>query len=148
MNQDQDIWMRVGGSDKTEQQIANLRQLTLILYILYASCWILGGLPAIVAIVINYIKREDAAGTLYESHFAWQIRSFWWGLAWAVVGTITAIIGIGFLILGALVIWLIYRMVKGLLFWNDHKPMPLCDSPPQPRLARRGLARRVYLGRA
>ncbi|MBO1250605.1 hypothetical protein J1777_12330 [Comamonas denitrificans] len=63
--------------------------------------------------------------TLYESHFAWQIRSFWWGLAWAVVGTITAIIGIGFLILGALVIWLIYRMVKGLLFWNDHKPMPL-----------------------
>lgn len=125
MNQDQDIWMRVGGSDKTEQQIASLRQLTLILYILYASCWILGGLPAIVAIVINYIKREDAAGTLYESHFAWQIRSFWWGLAWAVVGAITAIIGIGFLILGALVIWLIYRMVKGLLFWNDHKPMPL-----------------------
>ena len=125
MNQDQDIWMRVGGSDKTEQQIASLRQLTLILYILYASCWILGGLPAIVAIVINYIKREDAAGTLYESHFAWQIRSFWWGLAWAVVGTLTAIIGIGFLILGALVIWLIYRMVKGLLFWNDHKPMPL-----------------------
>ncbi len=125
MNQDQDIWMRVGGSDKTEQQIASLRQLTLILYILYASCWILGGLPAIVAIVINYIKREDAAGTLYESHFAWQIRSFWWGLAWAVVGTITAIIGIGFLILGALVIWLIYRMVKGLRFWNDHKPMPL-----------------------
>lgn len=125
MNQDQDIWMRVGGSDKTEQQIASLRQLTLILYILYASCWILGGLPAIVAIVINYIKREDAAGTLYESHFAWQMRSFWWGLAWAVVGTITAIIGIGFLILGALVIWLIYRMVKGLLFWNDHKPMPL-----------------------
>ncbi len=125
MNQDQDIWMRVGGSDKTEQQIASLRQLTLILYILYASCWILGGLPAIVAIVINYIKREDAAGTLYESHFAWQIRSFWWGLAWVVVGTITAIIGIGFLILGALVIWLIYRMVKGLLFWNDHKPMPL-----------------------
>ena len=125
MNQDQDIWMRGGGSDKTEQQVASLRQLTLILYILYASCWILGGLPAIVAIVINYIKREDAAGTLYESHFAWQIRSFWWGLAWAVVGTITAIIGIGFLILGALVIWLIYRMVKGLLFWNDHKPMPL-----------------------
>lgn len=125
MNQDQDIWMRVGGSDKTEQQIANLRQLTLILYILYASCWILGGLPAIVAIVINYIKREDVAGTLYESHFAWQIRTFWWGLAWAVVGAITAIIGIGFLILGALVIWLIYRMVKGLLFWNDHKPMPL-----------------------
>ena len=125
MNQDPEVWVQVGGAGKTEQQIASLRQLTLIIYILYALCWVLGGLPAIVAIVINYIKREDAAGTLYESHFAWQIRSFWWGLAWAVVGTITAIIGIGFLILGALVIWLIYRMVKGLLFWNDHKPMPL-----------------------
>ncbi|MFC4622076.1 DUF4870 family protein [Comamonas nitrativorans] len=125
MNQDKEIWMQVGGGSKTEQQIASLRQLTLILYILYASCWVLGGVPAIVAIVINYIKREDAAGTLYESHFAWQMRTFWWGLAWAVVGTITALIGVGFIILAVLVIWLIYRMVKGLLFWNDHKPMPL-----------------------
>ena len=40
-------------------------------------------------------------------------------------GTITALIGVGFIILAVLVIWLIYRMVKGLLFWNDHKPMPL-----------------------
>lgn len=125
MNQDKEIWMQVGGGSKTEQQIASLRQLTLILYILYASCWVLGGVPAIVAIVINYIKREDAAGTLYESHFAWQMRTFWWGLAWAVVGAITALIGVGFIILAVLVIWLIYRMVKGLLFWNDHKPMPL-----------------------
>lgn len=125
MNQDKEIWMQVGGGDKTEQQMASLRQLTLILYILYVSSWIFGGLPAIVAIVINYIKREDVANTLYESHFAWQMRTFWWGLAWAVVGTITALIGVGFIILGVLVIWLIYRMVKGLLFWNDHKPMPL-----------------------
>lgn len=124
MNQDKEIWMQVGGGSKTEQQMASLRQLTLIIYILYALSWV-AGISAIVAIVINYIKREDAAGTLYESHFAWQMRTFWWGLAWAVVGTITALIGVGFIILAVLVIWLIYRMVKGLLFWNDHKPMPL-----------------------
>ena len=61
MNQDQDIWMRVGGSDKTEQQIANLRQLTLILYILYASCWILGGLPAIVVYLVSYALGAESA---------------------------------------------------------------------------------------
>lgn len=124
MNQDKDIWVQVGGGAKTEQQIASLRQLTLIIYILYALSWV-AGISAIVAIVINYIKREDVAGTLYESHFAWQMRTFWWGLAWAVVGSITALIGVGFIILVVLGIWVIYRMVKGLLFWNDYKPMPL-----------------------
>ena len=124
MNQDKDIWVQVGGGAKTEQQMASLRQLTLIIYILYALSWV-AGISAIVAIVINYIKREDAAGTLYESHFAWQMRTFWWGLAWAVVGGITTLIGVGFVILMVLGIWVIYRMVKGLLFWNDYKPMPL-----------------------
>ncbi|VUZ24475.1 Uncharacterised protein [uncultured Comamonas sp.] len=123
MNQDKDIWVQVGGA-KTEQQMASLRQLTLIIYILYALSWV-AGISAIVAIVINYIKREDVAGTLYESHFAWQMRTFWWGLAWAVVGGITTLIGVGFVILMVLGIWVIYRMVKGLLFWNDYKPMPL-----------------------
>ncbi len=124
MNQDKDIWVQVGGGAKTEQQMASLRQLTLIIYILYALSWV-AGISAIVAIVINYIKREDVAGTLYESHFAWQMRTFWWGLAWAVVGGITTLIGVGFVILMVLGIWVIYRMVKGLLFWNDYKPMPL-----------------------
>ncbi len=125
MNQDPEVWVQVGGAGKTEQQIASLRQLTLIIYILYALCWVLGGVPAIVAIVINYIKREDAAGTLYESHFSWQIRTFWWMLGWVVLGVITLPVLVGFVILPVAGIWVIYRMVKGLLFWNDRKPMPL-----------------------
>ncbi len=124
MNDDKEVWVQVGGGHKTEQQIASLRQLTLIIYILYALSWV-AGISAIVAIVINYIKREDVAGTLYESHFAWQMRTFWWGLAWAVVGVVTLLIGVGFIILAVLGIWMIYRMVKGLLFWNEYKPMPL-----------------------
>lgn len=123
--QDPEVWVQVGGGNKTEQQIASLRQLTLIIYILYALSWVLGGIPAIVAIVLNYLKREDAAGTLYESHFSWQIRTFWWSLGWAVLGAITLLIGVGFVILLVAGIWSIYRMVKGLLFWNEHKPMPL-----------------------
>ena len=123
--QDPEVWVQVGGGNKTEQQNASLRQLTLIIYALYALSWVLGGIPAIVAIVLNYLKREDAAGTLYESHFNWQIRTFWWSLGWAVLGAITLLIGVGFVILLVAGIWSIYRMVKGLLFWNEHKPMPL-----------------------
>ncbi len=104
------------------EKLANLRQLTLVIYILYAvSAFV--GLTAIVAIVMNYLKREDAAGTLYESHFTWQIRTFWWALLWAVLGVVLFIVGIGILILIADGIWVIYRIVKGFLNWNDGKPM-------------------------
>jgi len=103
---------------------ASLRQLTLVTYILYAVSALVG-LTAIVAIIINYIKRDEAEGTLYASHFTWQIRTFWFGLLWAFLGMCTIWIGIGFIVLGANSIWLIYRMVRGFLNWNDYKAMPL-----------------------
>ena len=103
-------------------RLESLKQLTLIIYVLYASSLFVG-ITAIVAIVMNYVKREDAAGTLYESHFTWQIRTFWWGLLWAVVGGITAFILVGFAILFVNFVWCIYRIVKGFLNWNDGKPM-------------------------
>jgi len=109
---------------KTAAELASLRQLTLLIYILYALSW-LAGVTAIVAIVINYVKRQDAAGTLYESHFRWQIRTFWWGLFWLVLGTLTTVLLVGFAILFAAAIWFIYRLVKGFLYWNDHRPLPL-----------------------
>jgi uncharacterized membrane protein len=109
---------------KTPEQLASLRRLTLVIYILYALSWLVG-ISAIVAIVINYVKREDAAGTLYESHFTWQIRTFWWSLLWCVLGMLTLVLMVGFVILAAAAIWSIYRLVKGWLYWNDRKPMPL-----------------------
>jgi uncharacterized membrane protein len=77
-----------------------------------------------VAVVINYVKREEVAGTFLESHFAWQIRSFWWGLAGAVVGALLMIVLVGWLLWIAVGIWLIYRIVKGWLNLNDNKPVP------------------------
>ena len=108
----------------TAEQLANLRRLTLVVYILYALSWLIG-FTAIVAIVINYVKREDAAGTLYESHFTWQIRTFWWALLWCVIGALSMVILVGFVILFAAAVWSIYRLVKGWLYWNDRKPMPI-----------------------
>lgn len=99
-----------------------LKNLTLIIYILYlASVFI--GVTAIAAIIINYLKKDDVAGTLYESHFRWQIRTFWFGILWAVIGAVTIVFFIGFLILIATGIWLLYRMIRGLLALNDGKPV-------------------------
>lgn len=111
---------------RTPEQIASLRQLTLVIYILYALSWLIG-ISAIVAIVINYVKREDTVGTIYESHFTWQIRTFWWALLWCVVGLLSMVILVGFVILFAAAVWTIYRIVKGWLYWNDRRPMPLAS---------------------
>jgi uncharacterized membrane protein len=103
-------------------KLASLKQLTLITYILYAVS-LFTGFTGLVAIIINYVKREDTAGTIYESHFSWQIRTFWWSLLWAVIGWVTVFVLVGFVILFADAIWFIYRIVKGFLYWNDGKPM-------------------------
>ncbi|WP_237172015.1 DUF4870 family protein [Pandoraea norimbergensis] len=106
----------------TEQERA-LRKLTHVLYALYALFWLTGGVTAIVAIIINYIKRDDAVGTLYASHFTWQIRTFWWSVLWGVLGVALAVVMVGFAILWVLGIWTLYRIVKGWLYLNDNKPM-------------------------
>jgi uncharacterized membrane protein len=103
---------------------AQLKQLTLAVYLLYAAGFFVG-LTAIVAIVINYIKRDDVAGTIYASHFTWQIRTFWWSLLWGIVGGITLLIGVGFVVLLADAVWVIYRIVKGVLNLNEDKPMEI-----------------------
>lgn len=105
------------------EKLASVRQLTLICYILYALSWITG-ITGIVAIIINYLKREDTAGTIYESHFNWQIKTFWWGLGIAIVGFILTFLIVGIFVLIGGAIWTIYRLVKGFLNWNDSKPMP------------------------
>lgn len=108
----------------SDTQLESLRTLTMVVYVLYAVSALVG-LTAIVAIIINYIKRDETRGTLYESHFTWQIRTFWWGLLWAVVGVCTVWLLVGFVVLAANSIWLIYRVVRGFLNWSDRKAMPV-----------------------
>jgi uncharacterized membrane protein len=101
----------------------NMRTFTHILYALYALYWLTGGLTGLVAIILNYIKRGDAAGTPYEDHFTWQIRTFWWAVLGHLIGFATIWIGVGFLILGAVSIWTLYRVIKGWLFLYENKPI-------------------------
>jgi uncharacterized membrane protein len=100
------------------EAIHKARNVALVVYVLYALSF-LYGITAIVGVVIAYIKRDDVRGTWLESHFSWQIQTFWWGLLWTVVGIVLALAAVGFLILFAVWIWAIYRVVKGWLRLND-----------------------------
>ncbi len=91
------------------------------------------GWPSIIAVIVNYVKRGEARGTWLESHFAWQIRTFWYALLWAVVvgllGALFAIVVVGFAIwaigLFALGVWAIYRIARGWLRLKERRPMPV-----------------------
>ena len=97
------------------------RNLAIIVYILQGLAFFLGGITALVGVIINYVKMDEVRGTWIEPHFRWQIRTFWIGLLWLVIGTITLMIIIGWFILLGMAIWVIYRIVKGALALNDGK---------------------------
>ena len=75
----------------------DLKQYNLITYILYILGFFLGLTPFI-AIVMNYIKRDEMRGTWLESHVDWQIKTFWISLLGYIVGGLLTVILIGFLI--------------------------------------------------
>ena len=110
---------------KMKEQIT----ITHVIYGMYAASLLIG-ISAIVGIVLNYIKRDDVAGTWLESHFRWQIRTFWYALLWGFIGFILAFVLIGFAVLFADFIWFVYRIAKGWIRLNEGKPMYLTNPAP------------------
>ncbi|KPF69454.1 hypothetical protein IP84_06340 [beta proteobacterium AAP99] len=104
---------------------SNVR-ITHIIYGLYALGFITG-FTWLVAIIMNYVKRDDVRGTMLESHFDWQIKTFWYSFAAGLIGFVLFITIIGALLAVPLwiatTIWVIYRIVKGWITLNDNKPM-------------------------
>ncbi|MBL1270960.1 MAG: hypothetical protein COB25_000785 [Oceanospirillales bacterium] len=98
-----------------------VRNLAVVVYILQGLSFFLGGITGLVGVIINYVKLDDVAGTWIEPHFRWQIRTFWIGLLWTIIGVVTSFIIIGWFILMGIAIWVIYRIVKGALALNDGK---------------------------
>ena len=90
-----------------------------------------GGIPSIVAVIMNYARRSATRGTFLESHFRWQIRTFWFALLWAAaiwmvsLPLMIVLIGFPLLVVGlvALAIWIIYRVARGWLALRDRRPM-------------------------
>jgi uncharacterized membrane protein len=86
-----------------------------------------GSIPSLVAVILNYVKRGDARGSWVGSHYRWQIRTFWFGLLWALIGWVLVftVIGVvvGVPILIVLTLWLIYRIGRGWLRLAARRPM-------------------------
>jgi uncharacterized membrane protein len=100
------------------------------LYLLHGASLLFSlGMLSFVPLIVNYVKREDAAGTFVFTHHGWQIRSFWWYLVWMAAGVavFATVVGIPLAILIWALAWLwkAYRLIKGFIYLNDNKPMPL-----------------------
>ncbi|HLX52925.1 MAG TPA: hypothetical protein VKR58_03240 [Aquella sp.] len=101
---------------------SKLKDMVLIVYVLQAVS-LLVGITLLIGVVINYIKRSDAKGTWLESHFSWQIRTFWLYFCFIIVGGATIFIGVGYIILFMALVWLIYRICKGWIRLSENKPV-------------------------
>ena len=127
----------------TSEQAA--KQLTTIIYALYAAGVLTGGLTAIVAVILNYVKKVEVAGTWLESHFSYQKKTFWYSFIALTVGSVVAVVG-GFVAAGigawldnflgtillfvagclwlvpfAAFIWSFYRIINGYLTLAKNK---------------------------
>ena len=105
------------------EKLKSLKTVATVVYALQALGFF-NGITWIAAVIINYVKKEEVAGTWLESHFRWQIRTFWFGLLWAALGAILFVLIVGWFILAADAIWIIYRVVKGWLNLSENRPVP------------------------
>ena len=136
----------IDGKSQTALPSEDLVTLTHIIYGLHAFSVLTGissaafivtaflsGWPSIIAVIINYVKRDNVRGTFLDSHFSWQIRTFWWSLLWVVIAGILIliatfigmVIGIPMMVLVGL--WILYRIVRGWLTLAGRKAMPVPD---------------------
>ena len=88
----------------------------------------LTGWPSIIAVILNYVKRSDVRGTWLDSHYSWQIRTFWYALLWLAVGGVlfatVVLIPVAFVLWFATGIWVLYRIIRGWLALASTKAMP------------------------
>ena len=89
----------------------------------------LTGWPSIIAVILNYVKRSEVRGTWLDSHFSWQIRTFWYALLWLAIGGVLflTVVGIPFAVVlwFATGIWVLYRIIRGWITLGNGKPMPV-----------------------
>ena len=125
-----------------ERSIDGLRAWTHVIYGLHAISVIVGivtsafivtmfllGWPSIIAVILNYIKRSEARGTFLDSHFRWQIRTFWFAALWCSIGLalFLTLVGIpvAFGLLVAAGVWVAYRVIRGWIALLKGRPLPL-----------------------
>ncbi|RTZ41768.1 hypothetical protein EKL30_13410 [Candidimonas sp. SYP-B2681] len=103
------------------ETLKSYKNLTMIVYGLYALGLFLGGVPTVIGLIVAYIKRGEYKSTIYGEHLRFLIRTFWYGVLWTIVGLILSLLYVGFIVMFAVGIWYIYRIVRGFLCLNDGK---------------------------
>jgi|SRR5690606_19004132 len=92
-----------------------------LIYILYLVSFVVG-ITALVGIVLAYMNSGKSADWL-ETHYTWAIRTFWIGILYAVISGILMVVGIGFLLMLAVAIWVVVRMIIGLQAVSRSEPI-------------------------
>jgi len=134
------------GTDLVPGPSESLVNTTHLIYALHAVSLIIGTFgaptiigqflfawPSLIAVIINYIKRDEVRNTWLESHFRWQIRTFWYALLWSIIIAIPSfilmLVLVGFALwyigMSLLGIWAIYRIARGWLALNDRRALPI-----------------------
>lgn len=101
---------------------SDVKNYVFIAYVTYAVGLLILFTP-VVGVIMAYVKRDEAQGSIYASHIDYLIKTFWVSLVGTVLGTFTTLILIGWLILLVTAIWFIYRVVIGLIKLNEDKPV-------------------------
>lgn len=106
-------------------ELESMRRLTHILYGLHTLAWFSGGTFAVIAVIINYIKRGDAPNALIRGHHDYQIRTFWWTVAWLVITAPLWLLFIapGWVAYSVIFLWYLYRFLKGWWRFAENKPV-------------------------
>ncbi len=106
--------------------ILNNSQLALVVYILYLAAYVVG-ITAVIGVIIAHVQVGTAEPSV-ASHYRYQIRTFWVGLLYLVVGGILAYVLIGFIVLAWWFVWSLVRNIKGLLLLNNGQPIARPES--------------------
>lgn len=113
---------------KIEEQLQDPnKNVALIVYGLQLIGILTAGIAFIIGVIMNYVKKDDVVGTFLESHFDWQIKTFWISLIWSIIGFVAAItivlLPLAWLIWFVVMVWAIYRAIKGIFNLLENKPM-------------------------
>lgn len=108
--------------NEVTQQAPSSEGTAKVVYILYLV-GIIFGLTGIIGVVMAYINKREAPDWL-QTHYQFQIRTFWIGLLYVLIGMILSIILIGYLVLLFWVVWLVIRCVKGMKTLDQKEAHP------------------------
>ena len=113
----------IAHNPQNEEKLQSLKTTTAIVYVCQVFTFVFAGLPLLVGVAINFLKRAEVEGTWLESHFNWQIKTVWVTLAGFALAGLTFFVGIGLYILLPTLVYLVYRIAVGWTALTANKPI-------------------------